>query len=580
MNLVLRLAAASGLAGLLFAAPVLSQGEFPDLATAPSATGAYLAGLQAMGELRTPDAARYFGDAAAGEWENPLVVQRAFIAFAANGEIERAADSARRMLELEPDNQLARVVVATEAVKNRRYAAAIRDLEKLGADSFEGITGSILRAWALTGDGRFDEALTSLDAIGDGGLEEFLVFHRAIMAEVAGDSQAAQELITQSIETDPYTADVVEAYARILGAAGRFDEALDAVVAFEAQGLSHPIVTALKEQLANKQRPGLFADSVQSGAAQMFHSVGLAFAREGTTDISLVLERLAQYLDPKNDTIPIVIGQLYDGAGQHELANALYEALPASSLLKPMATVRVADNLDAMGDRTEAIRRLTNIATTNPNDLDAISVLGDLLRSDKQYTASADAYTRALAVTGGKSPGDWRFYYVRGIAYERSDQFPLAEEDFLRALELNPNQPQVLNYLGYSWVDKGLNLDRALGMIEKAIEGSPNDGYIIDSLGWAYYRLGRFDEAVTKLEEAALLRPVDPEINDHLGDAYWRAGRKLEATFQWKVASAMDTEGNVRKRIEPKLKGGLDAAPVTEDSAPVEAAPEDQAAAN
>jgi tetratricopeptide (TPR) repeat protein len=580
VNFVLRFAAACGLAGLLFAAPVLSQGKFVDLATAPSASGAYLAGQQAMGELRTPDAARFFGDAAAEEWENPLVVHRAFVAYAANGEIERAADAARRMLQLEPTNQLALVVVATEAVKNRRYAAAVRELEKLGADSFEGITGSILRAWALTGDGRFDEATKSLDAIADGGLEEFLVFHRAIMAEVAGDSAAAQDLISQSLETDPYTADVVEAYARILGGAGRFDEALDAIVAYEAQGLSHPIISALKEQLANKQRPGLFADSVQAGAATMFHSVGLAFAREGTTDISLVLERLAQYLNPKNDTIPVVIGQLYDGAGQHELANAIYDALPATSLLKPMATVRVADNLDAMGDRTEAIRRLTNISATNPRDLDAISVLGDLLRADKQYAASADAYTKALAVTGGKSPGDWRFYYVRGIAYERSDQFPLAEKDFLRALELNPNQPQVLNYLGYSWVDKGVNLDRALGMIEKAIEGSPNDGYIIDSLGWAYYRLGRFEEAVTKLEEAAVLRPVDPEINDHLGDAYWRAGRKLEATFQWKVASAMDTEGNVKKRIEPKLKGGLDAAPVTEDSAPVEAVPGDQAAAN
>ena len=579
MNFVLRLVATTSLAGFVLAAPVQSQGEFLDLAEAPSATGSYLAGQEAMGELSTPDAASYFSQAAADEWDNPLVIHATFVAFAANGEIERSADTARRMLELEPTNQLAQLVIATEALKNRRYAAAIRDLDKLGADSFEGITGSILRAWALIGDGHYSDAMTSLDKVAANGLEEFLVFHRAIMAEVAGDTAGAQDYISQAIEFDPFTADVVEAYGRILAGAGRFDEALDAVVAFEAQGLSHPVISALKEQLANKQRPAVFTDSVQSGAAQMFHSVGLAFAREGTTDISLVLERLAQYLDPRNDTIPIVIGQLYDGAGQHELANALYDALPANSLLKPMATVRVADNLDAMGDRPEAIRRLSNIVATNPDDLDAISVLGDLLRADKQYRESADAYTKALAVTGGKSPGDWRFYYVRGIAYERSDQFPLAEADFLRALELNPNQPQVLNYLGYSWVDKGMNLDRALEMIQKAIEGAPNDGYIIDSLGWAYYRLGRFEEAVQKLEQAAVLRPVDPEINDHLGDAYWRVGRKLEATFQWKVASAMDTEGNVRARVAPKLAGGLDAAPVTEDSAPVEAAPGDQAAA-
>ncbi len=578
MNILLRLVAASGLAGLALAAPVAAQQLLPN--AHQTVTGSYLAGQQAMGELRTPEAAQFFREAALNEWDNPLVLGRAFIAYAADGQIEEAADAARHLLELTPDNEMARLVIATEALKQRRYGAAIKDLDKLGSDSFEGITGAILRAWALTGDGKIDQAFASLDKIADGGLEEFLVFHRAIMADVAGRNGAAINFITQAHEADPYTADIVEAYARMLGNAGQYDKAIDAIVGFEAQGLNHPVITKVKEALAQKQRPGLFADSVQAGAAEMFHSVGVAFARDGTNDVSMVLLRLGAYLNPKNDTIALVIGQLYDGANQHVLANAIYDAIPASSPMKAMAIVRVADNLDAMGDRPQALRRLGNIVTTNPTDIDAISVLGDLYRTDKQYQAAADTYTKALALTGGTSPGDWRFYYVRGIAYERSDQFPLAEKDFLRALELNPNQPQVLNYLGYSWVDKGMNLDRALGMIEKAIEGSPNDGYIIDSLGWAYYRLGRFDEAVTKLEEAAVLRPVDPEINDHLGDAYWRAGRKLEAQFQWKVASAMDTEGNVKKRIEPKLKGGLDAAPVTEDSAPVEAAPGDQAAAN
>jgi Flp pilus assembly protein TadD len=300
----------------------------------------------------------------------------------------------------------------------------------------------------------------------------------------------------------------------------------------------------------------------------MFHSVGVAFAREGTAEISMVLLRLGAYLDPKNDTIQLVIGQLYDTSEQHELANAVYDAIPATSPIKPMAVVRVADNLDAMGNRPEAIRRLSNIVTTNPNDVDAISVLGDLLRSDKQYEKAADTYSKALAITGGKTPGDWRFYYVRGIAFERSNQFPRAEKDFLTALDLNPNQPQVLNYLGYSWVDKGLNLNRALDMIQKAVQASPNDGYIIDSLGWAYYRLGRYADAVTQLEQAATLRPNDPEINDHLGDAYWRVGRKLEAKFQWNVAYSMDTEGNVKARVAPKLKGGLDAAPKDGESAP------------
>lgn len=574
MNRLKRLVVASAFAGLCLAVPVFAETGFE--LEPQSSSGSFLAGSEALAQLRTPDAARFLSDAATDSWDNPLVLNRAFIAFAANGDVERAADTASRLIQIDPGSQLPRLVAATQALKQRRYEAALRVLDRLGADSFEGITGTILKAWALTGAGRADEGQSLLDEV-EPGLEEFLFFHRAVMAEVAGDAESAQAYIGEAAALDPFNSEVVEAYGRIFGNAGRFDEALDVIVAFEARGINHPVIAALKETLANKQRPGPFASSVQSGASRMFHGIGIGFVREGTSDLALVLERLAQYLDPRNDMAVIVMGQIYDAADQHDLANALYEDLPDSSLLKPMATVRMAGNLDAMGDRSEAIRRLGNIVTLNPTDVEAISVLGDLQRADKQYAAAAETYSKALEITGGDSPGDWLFYYVRGIVYERSDQFDLAEKDFLRALELNPDQPQVLNYLGYSWVDKGLHLDRALGLIEKAIEATPNDGYIIDSLGWAYYRLGRYPEAVEKLEQAATLLPNDPEINDHLGDAYWRVGRKLEAGFQWKIAYAMDEEGNVKKRVEPKLTGGLDAAPVTEDSAPVEPVPGEQA---
>jgi Flp pilus assembly protein TadD len=175
-----------------------------------------------------------------------------------------------------------------------------------------------------------------------------------------------------------------------------------------------------------------------------------------------------------------------------------------------------------------------------------------------------DAYTKALEITGGESPADWRFYYVRGIANERAKHWPQAEADFLKALDLNPDQPSVLNYLGYSWIDMDMNLDEALGMIEKAVEAQPQDGYVVDSLGWAFYKLGRIDEAVETLERAVMLRPNDAEINDHLGDAYWKAGRRLEAEFQWKVAKSVDEVGNVAERVGPKLIDGLTPATATE----------------
>ncbi|MEO6395655.1 MAG: tetratricopeptide repeat protein [Devosia sp.] len=563
-----RFAAALGLVGLLLT-PYPATALTPE----PSAFGAFLAGQQALEQLRTADTVKFFREAIGGNSKNPLVLQRAFVAFASNGDIDSSAAIARRLLAVDPRNQMARIVVGTEALKQRRYGVAIRLLGDLGSDSFEGITGAILKAWALVGGGKVDEAFALLDGLGEGGLEDFLLFHRSLMASVAGRTDFAIALSEEAYDLDPFSPDVVEAYTRSLGNAGRFDEALAAITTYEEQGLSHPLVDKVKADLLAERRPGPLAATVQEGAAAMFYAIGIAFARENSTDVAMVFLRLGQYLDRKDDLMSFGIGQLYDGAGQHAAANAVYDAIPATSPIKGMAIVRVAGNLDAIGDRPQAISRLNEIIASDPKDLDALSVLGDLFRSDKQYLAAADVYGKALAVTGGNAPGDWRFYYVRGIAYERGKQWPLAEKDFQRALELNPDQPQVLNYLGYSWVDQGLNLDAALTLIQKAVTASPKDGYIIDSLGWAYYRLGRFADAVTELEQAAILKPTDPEINDHLGDAYWKVGRKLEARFQWRVAIAVDEEGNVKERATPKLANGLDAIPVPEDSAPIVEAP-------
>lgn len=529
-----------------------------------SVTGSYMAGQQALQDLRTDEAARYFAQAAQADWDNPVLVERAFIAYAADGQVGQAASTAKHLLELDPNNELAELVVATEALKERRYAAAEQMLGAIGQDSFTGITAGILHAWALVGDNRKAEADAVLDKLGQSGLEDFLVFHRALMAEASGDTEGAIALAARAFEAEPYVARIAEVYARILANAGRTDEARDVIAAFEDQGITHPVVTIVKEQIEAGQRPGIFASNVQVGAAEMFHGIGVALSRDGSLDLSLVFLRMGLYLDPSADVIALALGQLLDSANQHDAANAIYDAVPVTSPMKPTAVVRIAQNLDVKGDRPEALRRLGNIVTSRPGDLDAVSVLGDLLRYDEQYLEAAEAYSKALALTGGDSPADWRYYYVRGIAYERAKQWPKAEADFLKALELNPDQPAVLNYLGYSWIDQDMNLEPALEMIEKAVEAQPQDGYIVDSLGWAFFKLGRIEEAVKTLEHAVLLRPNDAEINDHLGDAYWKAGRKLEARFQWNVAASVDETGNVKERVAAKLADGLTEANETE----------------
>lgn len=548
-------------AALMLGAPVMAATSVA--VETPSGVGSYLAGREALNDLSTVDAARYFRDALASQYDNPAVVERAFRAYMANGDVDRAIATANHLLEVSPDNQLAKLAIATSELKDRRYRAAIKLLDQMPTDNFAGVTAAILRAWAYVGDNRRAEAFASLDKIGNGGLADFLVFHRALMADVSGDSADAQTLAGKAFDANPNAGRTVEAYARILGNAGRFDDAITVINKFEGQGFADPLVDLVKKALDAHQRPGLFAANVQSGAAEMFRGVALIFARDGSNDLAVSFLQLGLYLDPHNDGIAILLGQLFDQAGQHKPANDIYNSIGPTSPLRLAAAVRVAQNFNAMGNRPEAIRQLTNIVQANPGNLEALSILAQLLRFDSQYDASAKVYTDALALDNGAHPSDWVLYYQRGIAYERAGQWSKAEPDFLKALDLNPDQPDVLNYLGYTWVDKGMNLSRALDMIQKAVKAQPTDGFIVDSLGWAFFKLGRVDDAVATLEQAVQLKPNDPAINDHLGDAYWRAGRKLEAHFQWNVAASLDTDGTLKASIAKKQASGLDSASAT-----------------
>jgi tetratricopeptide (TPR) repeat protein len=378
------------------------------------------------------------------------------------------------------------------------------------------------------------------------------------MADVADDSTDAISLAGKAYQANPGAARTVEAYVRMLANAGRFDDAQAIIDKFNQQGLGDPAVDQVAKAVAAHQRPGLYAPSVQAGAAQMYHGLAVALARDGNNDLALTLLQLGRYLDPHNDVIPLLIGQLLDNANQHAAANQYYANIPVSSPMHAIASIRVAQNFDAMGNRPEAIKELGAIVAANPTDRAAITSLAELYRVDKQYDQAAKLYSQALALDKVNHAGDWVLYYERGIAYERGKEWDKAQPDFLTALKLNPNQPQVLNYLGYTWVDKGENLDEALDMIQKAVKATPTDGFIVDSLGWAFYKLGRFTDAVNTLEQAVQLKPNDPQINDHLGDAYWKAGRKLEAHFQWNVAASLSPDETLKAELTKKQADGLD----------------------
>ena len=252
----------------------------------------------------------------------------------------------------------------------------------------------------------------------------------------------------------------------------------------------------------------------------------------------------------------VTLADVYERLKQGEQAIRVYELVPEASPLRDNSDVQIGLLLEGEGKTEEALKHLKAIVDERPQDPEAVLALANLQRSRKQFAESAVTYTRALLLSDG-ARSDWSTYYFRGIAFERSKRWAQAEADFRKALELFPDQPLVLNYLGYSWVDQGLNLSEAFKMLRRAVELRPTDGYIIDSLGWAYYRLGQYPEAVRELEKAIELKPADPVINDHLGDAYWRVGRKLEAKFQWNHARDLNPEPEDLEKILPKIEAGL-----------------------
>ncbi|MCB9993319.1 MAG: tetratricopeptide repeat protein [Hyphomicrobiaceae bacterium] len=521
-----------------------------------TATGNFLAGRHALDALDTGNAASFLVTATNEEWDNASIVERAFGALAANGQIDDADTMARHLLEIEPNYSLAHLLVGTVALKERRYTSAAKELSAIGLEDFVGITGAVLSAWTDVGRGDFKKAMSGLDALSDIGLGDFLMFHRALMADAANDPSAT-DYMARAYKLDPLVPNVVEAYVHMLGNDGRFDEAKAVLDAYSAQGLVQQSVTALYEPINQRQLPGKYAADIPAGASEVYRGIGAALARDGAPDVAMVFLRLALYLNPDADVVRLTIAQLYEQLEQYDEANAIYDAISPRSIFKPEAVVQLAANLDKEGDRAEAIRRLKNMVQIEPDYVEAISSLADLLRFDKQFSEAVPYYSRLIEISGGDHPRDWLYFYLRAICYERTQQWPLAEADFLKALDLRPDQPQVLNYLGYSWVDRGENYDRALDMIQNAVRQSPSDGYIVDSLGWAFYKLGRIDEAVSVLEQAIHLEPNDPEINDHLGDAYWKAGRHREARFQWQIAIDVDKTGEVRDRATPKLENGL-----------------------
>jgi Flp pilus assembly protein TadD len=522
-----------------------------------SLSGNYLAAIVAGAERDTFAASTFFREALRDDPTNKDLVDRAFIAALANGNMPEAVSLAPRVVAHDKGNGLARLTKGVDLIKNRRYAAARAELGKGGGDRRRDITSTLLVAWSYAGAKDTRKALQTLDTLNDDAFIVFRDYHAGLIADLGGDKAEARKRFNSAYMAERNTLRLVDAYARFLASRGEREEARKIYKGFDEVAPNHPIIVAGLAALDEGKPLPPFVRTPEEGAAEVLYGLGAVGGRQGDELASLIYLRLSLYLAPENSLAIITLGDVYERMKQEETAIDLYDSVPKDSPLRINADVQAALLLETLGKSKDATEHLSAVVAANPKNQEALTALGNLQRSRKLFPDAVATYSRVIDLQPKAEKSQWLLYYYRGIANERRKDWKAAESDLKKALELNPDQPLVLNYLGYSWVDQGANLDEAFRMLRRAVDLRQRDGYVVDSLGWAYYRLGRYDDAVRELEKAIDLKPSDPVINDHLGDAYWRVGRKLEAQFQWNHARDLGPDPDDLPKILEKIKNGL-----------------------
>ena len=555
-----RLSSATASSVLVAAAGETNLGDFvfPN-----SPYGNYLAGLVAGQQRDLSAAADFMLSALESEPDNPQLLRRAFTLVTSDGRYDKSVELARQVLALDATDSTANLVLAVEALHSGDKDAAETIVGEMPERGLSAIARPMLYAWILLERGDLAAGLESLAALQKSkGFEVLYQLQLALLNDVAGEPEAAKAAYGKMLKSTTLPS------LRLILLAGNFFErqglTAEAGNAYDHYAEANPetkLLDAARRRLAADERPEPLVRGAEDGWAEVLFTLASLLNQERAAELGLIHAHQALRLAPRLEVARILLGEILEGQNRNEDAIATYRQVDPASPLSWSARLRIAETLGRLERHDESITELEALANERPEDYEPLFRIGNLLRNLERFGDSVAAYDRAFDRLSAPAAQHWSMLYFRGIALERSGQWERAEKDFLGALELEPEQPYVMNYLAYSWVEKHVYFDRAKQMLVRAVELRPNDGFIVDSLGWVFYRLDEFDKAVGQLERAVELRPQDPVINDHLGDAYWQVGRRQEARFQWRRALSLEPEDDQVQNIETKIKRGLIDAP-------------------
>jgi tetratricopeptide (TPR) repeat protein len=553
-------------AGFFSEAPAHSQGQAQNLdfgsdEVSTSVLGNYLAGRFARASQDTKDAAEFYERARTRDPTNAVLLDQAFQMETMSGDWSKAVPLAEQLAATHQSHRMSQFLLGVTAFKKADYAGAESRFKAASENPIGELTSAIALGWSRLAAGDADGALSAVDLTKQPDWAQFyLRYHRALIADLAGRKAVARAAYEKMFRQDSRTLRTALAYAQHAAHYGDFKLARQIMKEqlSKTQGDAHPLAKDMLRRINDKEKTPLLVTSPTEGLAEVFYGLGEALTGEGGVSLGTIYLQLALYAEPDHAFALAALANAEEVAHRYQDAIATYDKIPKNTPLQSAIEIRKAFNLNSLDKTDEAKAILERLAVKDPKDVRPLEALGNIYRARKEYAQAVTYFTRAIKVLGKPNNSHWGYYYARGTAYERLKNWPAAEADLKKALAMAPDQPMVLNYLGYSWIDQGKNLKEGMKLIEKAVQLKPDDGYIVDSLGWAHYKRGDFKDAVRFLERAVEIKPEDPTLNDHLGDAFWKVGREREAKFQWNQALSLEPEPEDVEKIKAKIERGLD----------------------
>lgn len=543
----------------------------------PTVTGNYLSGRSAQKHKDWDNAYKYMSDALElsdlKSANKNGVLDRAFLMAITTGDMQTALNLGDDIIALRENAELTHILKAVHHFKSGDYDKADFILSEIDTEQFGGYAVPLLQAWNAIA---MDDKVAALQYLKSSEFsnENAYALQTALILDYAEDYKGADAAYRTALQSGLDLEETLLA-ANFFERSGDWSTAGKIYSLFDQQEPNNPYLKTALKRVAAQEAPAASFDTVNQGMAYTLYKMAHLLNDRDATDSALIYNRIAEYVGHSNADADILMGDLMAKNGHYDEAFEYYNHITPNDILYKTAQMRKVTTLEDTGRNDEALGILAKLQTNDSYTFEALVRAGDIHQSENQFGMAVDSYNQALNQLGDNvKPEHWGLYFARGVAHEKLNNWQAAERDFIQALDYSPNNPAILNVLGYTWVDNGINLERAMDMIERAVNMRPHDGYIMDSYGWAFYKLGEYEQAAYWLERAIEIHPEDATMNDHLGDAYWQSGRIKEARYQWERANRFSDDATLQTALADKLKNGLIEDKATDSAAVIDTTPD------